>query len=225
MPQRNTIRRYSSGYCYHIYNRGVEKRNIFNNSLDYKTFLSILESYMEPKTLFIAGSHKNQIASWRSKLEENEIEILCFCLMPNHFHLLLKQNSKDGVTRFMRRISNAYVSYFNKKHDRVGTLFQGKFKAVLIDKDAYLLHLSRYIHLNPLEVRPLTELHNYPHSSYACYLNKQKIPWINTIPILSFFKKTKLQKVLGLKKFNTYKSFVELEPRKDILNLDDYKLE
>jgi putative transposase len=150
---------------------------------------------------------------WRSKLNKDEVEMICYCLMPNHFHFLLKQNSKDGITKFMRRISNAYVRYFNKRYNRVGALFQGKFKAALIKSDDYLLHLSRYIHLNPLEVRPLKKrgnewLRNYLHSSYPVYLGYRQTFWINPEPILAFFKKTK-KLFLQYRALNTYKSFVE----------------
>ena len=139
--------------------------------------------------------------------------MICFCLMPNHFHLLIKQNTKDGITKFMRRVSNSYVSYFNKKYERVGTLFQGKFKAALIRSESYLLHLSRYIHLNPLEVRPLNAakshwLKEYSFSSYPTYLKFKNILWINPRPILAFFESQK--KILGdFKKISTYQSFVE----------------
>lgn len=210
MPHKNTIRKYFSGGSYHIYNRGVEKRIIFKNRSDYAKFISIIESYMTPKTDLSLGIPITHTPYWRSKLEKDEVEIVSFCLMPNHFHFLLKQNTRDGVTKFMRRISNAYVNYFNKKYKREGTLFQGKFKAVLIDTDAYLLHLSRYIHLNPIEVRPLNIgrsqwLLNYPYSSYMEYLGKRKTKWIKHQIVLDFFRKNGSL----FKKAKTYKQFVE----------------
>lgn len=192
MPHKNTIRTYYAGGYYHIYNRGVEKRIIFTDSEDYKQFISLLEYYLITNKPQEPVLPVRNTPYWRSKLEENEVELISYCLMPNHFHFLLKQNSKDGVTKFMRRISNTYVGYFNKKYDRVGALFQGKFKTAHIKTDSYLLHLSRYIHINPLEVGPLKNksgwLKSYPYSSYQDYLKIRRTPWVHPNIILGFFK-------------------------------------
>ena len=217
MPHKNTLRFYIKNGHYHIYNRGVEKRKIFLDHSDYKYYLSLLESYTEPKvpvgTFSVKEARNKNIPYWRSKLEKDEIEIICFALMPNHFHFLFKQNSADAITRFMRRISNSYVKYFNKKYERVGSLFQGKFKSVLIESESYLLHLSRYIHLNPLEVRPLTIskedwISSFTYSSYPAYLGKIKKSCVKTDTILSFFNRKK-QTVLKLNEYNSYQNFVE----------------
>jgi len=205
MPQRNTIRQYLAGGYYHIYNRGVEKRIIFLDKPDYTYFLSLVESYLTPEEKFSQETLARSTPYWRSKLRKDEVEVLCYCLIPNHFHFILKQNTKDGITRFLRRISNSYVGYFNKKYSRQGTLFQGKFRAVLIDNDNYLLHLSRYIHLNCLEVGPLEK---YPYSSYWEYLGRRKNIWVHTELILSFFRDSKKTKI-DFKNLNTYKNFVE----------------
>ena len=169
MPYKNTIRHYASGLYYHIYNRGVEKRTIFYDDKDYIKFLSTIKYYLTPKDQDLKKAIKETIFR-RSKLEDKELELLCYCLMPNHFHFLIKQNTQNGITRFMRRLSNTYVKYFNKKYDRVGTLFQGKFKAVLVETNEYLLHLSRYIHRNPLELG-IDQIVNYSYSSYPNYIN------------------------------------------------------
>jgi putative transposase len=207
MPQRNTIRKYFAGGYYHVYNRGVEKRIIFNEDQDYVNFLSRIESYMTPKKAIGEEIPVRYTPYWRSKLKKDEVEIICYCLMPNHFHFILKQNSKNGITRFLRRLSNSYVGYFNKKYDRAGTLFQGKFKAALIENEGYLLYLSRYIHLNCKEVGPLD---GYPYSSYWEYLEKRKTSWVHPRAILSYFRKTAIITPL-FKKTNTYKLFVEGE--------------
>lgn len=205
MPQRNTIRRYFAGGYYHVYNRGVEKRTIFKDDKDYANFLSRIESYMTPKKPIGEETPIRNTPYWRSKLEKNEVEIVCYCLMPNHFHFILKQKTKNGITRFLRRLSNSYVGYFNKKYDRAGTLFQGKFKAALIESEGYLLYLSRYIHLNCQEVRPLDE---YPYSSYWEYLGIRKTDWVHPRSILNYFIKTASNKP-PFKRTNTYKLFVE----------------
>ena len=186
MPHKNTLRTYFAGGYYHIYNRGVEKRDIFIDKYDYDAFIKILENYLTPKTLS-PNQPIRHTPYWRARLEKEEVTLLCYCLMPNHFHFVLKQKGEHGVTKFMRRISNAYVSYFNKKYDRVGGLFQGKFKAANIDNKNYLFHLSRYIHQNPQEVGPVDA---YPYSSYQNYLGKRTQEWIKPNEILKPFSTT-----------------------------------
>lgn len=118
------------------------------------------------------------------------MEILCFCLMPNHYHFLLRQLVDGGVTEFMRKIGTGYTNYFNLKNNRVGALFQGKFKAVQLEKEAHLLYLPHYIHLNPLDIRmpewrerkirsvgnALKFLESYQWSSYLDYIGKKNFP-------------------------------------------------
>lgn len=119
----------------------------------------------KPKfSLFDASLHR---------LDTNKkiINIICYCLMPNHFHFLLQQVRMNGITEFISKLTNSYTKYFNTKNQRVGPLFQGEFKAVLIQDDAQLLHLSRYIHLNPLVEYVVKDLKNYPWSSYTEYIN------------------------------------------------------
>lgn len=196
MPAKNTVKQFIENGYYHIYNRGVEKRNIFLDKQDYAVFLNYLKKYLDP----ILGSDP----LWRRKSLTQETELLVFCLMPNHFHLLVKQKTINGMTKLMRAICTNYVMYFNTKYERVGGLFQGKYKAVLILDDIYLLHLSRYIHLNPyIGSDPLS---NYPYSSYNHYLGKRNSAWIKPGEILAFFKTA--QK-MSLRDCLSYQSFVE----------------
>ena len=131
--------------------------------------------------------------------KENGISVLCYVLMPNHFHFLLRQNSEEPVSEFMHKMLISYCMYFNKRYDVVGRLFQGPFRAKMIKTDDYLLQLSRYIHLNPIEIG-VKSLGNYQWSSYPDYL-KQRRTFCETDLILSFFSKTN-------PKFS-YKEFVE----------------
>ena len=102
--------------------------------------------------------------------------------MPNHFHLFLYQESVDGITKLMRRLATGYVMYFNNRYGRVGALFQGKFKASLINKDAYVQHISRYIHLNPMDYK------DWQYSSYKYFASTKTPPkWLSTDEILHFF--------------------------------------
>lgn len=210
MPSPNTVKTYLKNGYYHIYNRGVEKRNIFLDEQDYHVFLKYLKEYLSPiessinlKVEFtLKGSTFKGVAR-QPKNYLNKIELCAFCLIPNHFHLLIKQNEERIIDKFMKSISTRYSMYFNKKYNRVGPLFQGIYKAVLVNNDVYLLHLTRYIHLNPRK-------HNIKSSNdYSSYLYYQKInnaKWINTNDILRFFEKKTLP---DFKKINSYKNFVE----------------
>lgn len=169
MPSR--IFPFVNGQFYHIYNRGVEKRTTFENRSDKNRFLSSMIYYQlegpKPK-------YSNSIKRKFSKNSENKVvDIVCFCLMPNHFHILLKQIKDNGITEFTSKLTNSYTRYFNTKHDRVGPLFQGEFKAVLVESNEQLLHLSRYIHLNPLVAYLVKDLDLYEWSSYSEYRSGQ----------------------------------------------------
>lgn len=166
MPYRKTP--FVNNYFYHVFNRGVEKRNIFAGDIDRSRFLKTLLYYQlegpKPKfSKFNPDLHKN--------LKTDKIvDILSYCLMPNHFHLLIRQVKNNGISEFLSKVINSYTKYFNTKYNRVGHLFQGAFKAVLVESEEQLIHLSRYIHLNPY-VSGLTENPvNYRWSSYQEFL-------------------------------------------------------
>jgi len=156
------------GEYYHIYNRGVDKMDIFKNSYDFKRFIKTMLYYQiaGPKPRF------SLFAPTTNLLDESKknVEIICFCLMPNHFHFLLKQLVDKGITEFISKLSNSYTKYFNIKKGRVGYLFQGEFKSVLVGTNEQLLHLSRYVHLNPLVSDLTKNLNEYTWSSYPEYL-------------------------------------------------------
>lgn len=206
MTAKNAIKTYVEDSFYHIYNRGVDKQEIFQDEQDYKVFLHYLKRY-----LTLPPKSPDQVRPpWRSDLY-NKISLITYCLMPNHFHLMIKQSTEDAMTAFMRALSNSYVRYFNEKYKRVGPLFQGRYKAVLVETDSYLLHLTRYIHLNPIEleqVRPAgrSDLVGYSYSSYGDYLGKRKTNWVHPEEILSFFKTAQRT---SLKDILSYQSFVE----------------
>lgn len=177
---------FATGSYYHIYNRGVEKRNIFIGRRDYQQFLLTMDFYRKNPLPAKLSDFKRGIE--KIKKVENQIElvqIFSYCLMPNHFHFLIKQNIERGITHFLRKFANSYTRYFNTKYDRIGPLFQGTFKAKLIETDAYLLQVSKYIHRNPLKLK--RNLHSYSYSSYGYYLSQDKHPFCNTEFILSYF--------------------------------------
>ncbi|EKD90638.1 MAG: Transposase [uncultured bacterium] len=168
-----------NGSYYHVYNRGVEKRTIFQSPKDYYRFLETIRYYRFFPTPRKLSTHINfNFPPILSHTKQNQlVKILCFCLMPNHFHLLIQQCEDNGISEFMRRISDSFTRYFNTKYDRVGPLFQGKFKAKIVETDEYLLQLSKYIHRNPLTLpKWLVEenLSDYTFSSYGGYLNSKR---------------------------------------------------
>lgn len=206
MASKNSRKLYIEQGYYHIYNRGVEKRHIFIDNQDYGVFLSYLKEYLSPKdekNLMAKLSDHNISAKERDKILKllklnnfyNEIYLLAFCLMPNHFHLLIKQSSSLSIDKFMNSLALRYAIYFNRKYKRTGILFQDVYKAVSVNTDEQLLHLSRYIHQNPLgknkliQKITLSDFLSQP-SSYPEYLGHRKTNWIETNEILNHFSKT-----------------------------------
>lgn len=143
-------------YYYHVFNRGVDKRNTFMDDKDYRRFLFSLQEFNdENSTLNMVrrfNNHDGSSTSLRPLPKNPMVEIIAYCLMPNHFHFLLKQVKDNGIPGFMRKLGTGYTNYFNQRHERSGSLFQGRYKAILVDKDEYINYLIQYIHLNPLEL-------------------------------------------------------------------------
>lgn len=153
---------------------------------DYQRFLQTIYYYQfnGPKPRF--STHKR----FRIKdFDKNPkiIEIICYCLMPNHFHLLLKQLKQNGIQEFLSKITNSYTKYFNTKYKRVGSLMQGQFKAVSVETDEQLIHLSRYIHLNPFVAEITKDWENFPYSSIQEFTGNVVFPICETTPIMSLF--------------------------------------
>lgn len=224
MPAKNILKSYIENGYYHIYNRGVEKRIIFQDEQDYRVFLHYLKLYLSPpaslKDVYKGLSFVNPPRERPLNNFSQEITLMTYSLIPNHFHLLLKQKPAHAIEKFMRSLGTKYVQYFNKRYQRVGPLFQDTYKAVLVKTDEQLLHLSRYIHLNTTKDNKENLVsrfarNNNPalrkmllegYSSYLEYLGKRKSDWIYPEEILSFFKtaqKTSLKDILS------YQSFVE----------------
>lgn len=226
MPRKNSLKVYIENGYYHIYNRGVERRTIFEDDQDYGVFLSYLKySLSEPpkkkqitRTFTLQGEPFKGVPRMPKSFYK-KIELNTFCLMPNHFHLIIKQIDPSAMKSFMNSIITRYTMYFNKKYDRVGSLFQGVYRAVSVNDEAYLLHLSRYIHLNPKEfTRDLTSA----YSSYADYLGLRHTVWLKPDIILGQFN----NKVgIEFKKINSYKDFVEKYKQEDKLILGNLSLD
>lgn len=196
MPYRTTP--LANGEYYHIYNRGVARQPTYSFKKDYERFLLCLSYYRFAnlpcklsRLLQLAKDERDQLWLNLEEADEKVIEIVAFVLMPNHFHLLLKQLKDGGISKFMKQVSDSYTRYVNTKYERVGPIFQGAFKAVRVSSDEQLLHLSRYIHINPLVsfVVKDADFLTYPWSSLPSFLNND-IHLVNPKIILDQFSKS-----------------------------------
>lgn len=181
-----------TGEYYHLYNRGVDKRKIFLDTEDYEHFTLLLYICNSKKSIKLRDLGK------KFKRGETIVEIGAFCLMPNHFHLLVREKQENGLSTYMRKIMTAYSMYFNKKYERSGTLFEGVFKSVYCADDRYLKYLYSYIHLNPAKLidknwreskgeraELLKYVFNYKYSSLQEYLFRFHI--VNPQPFPEYF--------------------------------------
>ncbi len=151
MPYRKTL--FVEKCYYHVFTRGNEKRVIFTCERDYYHFMD----------------------KFKEALDRYAVDVICYCLMSNHFHLVLKEKGQRGISRLMHDLSLSYAKYFNIKYGRTGYLYENRFKAKFIDTNSYLVLLSKYIHLNPaVMVKSIGELENYPWSSYAEYIHSSQ---------------------------------------------------
>lgn len=194
MGYRKTI--LATEEIYHVFNRGVEKRPLFLTKWDYGRFLELVNYYRFANCPVKYSYFKLLSIEERKKILENLeidsekwVDILVFCLMPNHVHFLLKQLKDGGISKFMAKTTNSFSHFFNTKQERVGHLFQGNFKAVRIESDEQLIHVSRYIHLNPITAHLIKfdKLEDYEYSSYPEYANQKK-GFCNTTLVLDYFK-------------------------------------
>lgn len=185
MPYRTTP--LVNDQIYHIFNRGVAKLPIFTEKRDYDRFLETIYYYQfqGPKPQF---SQLKRFKDFKFEKNKKIVEIICYCLMPNHYHFLVKQLEENGISEYISKISNSYTKFFNTKHNRVGPLFQGQFKAVRIGYEEQFIHVSRYIHLNPIASFLVKDLKEYPWSSYSNYIGLSADRICVKEQVLSMFK-------------------------------------
>lgn len=207
-----------NGEYYHIYNRGVEQRKIFEDREDYLKFLRGLKdfnntSYYEERLAAINRS--KELSSFLAGLEK-VVEVLAFSLSPNHLHLILKQLTENGISNFMHKVGTSFTNYFNKKHNRSGSLFQGPYKAIHINSNEYLLWLSAYVNGN-IEIHKIEKAEFYNWSSYKDFLSKEKNEILGDINII-------LSQFSGPRE---YKNFVEraIEESRSKKEMEKYLLE
>lgn len=186
-------------HFYHVFNKSIDGRPIFTNKRECSITLQMVKYYQVADERKVSFS---KFRLWAQELRNNFYqvvyknksfltEIVAFCLMPNHYHFLLKQIKDDGISKFLSDFQNSFTRFYNIKHERKGHLFTGPFKAVLIENESQLIHVSRYIHLNPLTSYLLKEpddLNDYLWSSYPEYVGLKESKISNPEYVLSQFK-------------------------------------
>jgi putative transposase len=160
------------GALFHVIARGNQRQKVFLEDGDYVRYLRLLGDPLEGRGFILYA----------------------YCLMGNHVHLLIEQTTEFPLSRYMQRLQSAYTAFFNHKYDKTGHLFQGRYKAILVDKDSYLVSLVRYIHLNPYRAKIESRLGEYPWSSHRQYLGRDKEPLakVSAERVLSLFSRMKV---------------------------------
>ena len=193
---------------YHILNRGVDKRQIFIDKQDYLRFIHDMYEFNDSERTeanyykFREYDASGKITGKNKKQKKNIVDILAFCLMPNHYHLIISPKTEKGNSQFMKKLNAGYSKYFNQKYKRTGALFQGRYKRILITDDDHFLHLPFYVHFNPLDLsypewrenkitdpkRALEFLKSYRWSSHLDYLGIKNFPSVlNIRPLIEIF--------------------------------------
>ncbi len=188
-------------HYYHVFNRGNNKQSIFLEDRDYINFLKRLK--------FVLGLIPVNRAQTRiCPLPYGAFSIISYCLMPNHFHFLIRQNSDMGINKLIQKVSTSYVSYFNRQYSRVGGLFQDQFKAKLVDNDSYVKYVSAYIHNNPSDL-------DYDYSSYKDIVGLRDGKIVERGILLSWFNNSQ----------GAYAAFVKGFAQKDKQQIQDLLFE
>ncbi len=173
MPSRNVLKIDIPKSYYHVYARGHAKQKLFRDEADFEVFLNLFARYLSKRVA--TDAYGKQYPHLRG-----EVQLLSYCLMDNHFHLLLYQKTEGAMSTLMRGVMTSYSRYFNSKYSLSGSLYESRYKASRISSDAYLMHISRYIHLNPKDWMA------YPHSSIHSYFIGAP-EWLETTPIVDLF--------------------------------------
>ena len=196
-----------SGEYYHIYNRGNSKQKIFHDNEDYFRFMSLLYA-CNSKNNFRVFTLTKEESPYDFERGKQLVSIGAHCLMSNHFHIIITQIDNNGISKFMQKVTTAYVMYYNKKYKRTGGLFEGKFKSKHLNDERYLKYIFSYIHLNPIKIiqkdwkeigiknkkEAIEYLRNYQYGSYLDYLGIKRVQnmILNTEAFPKYFPNKKL---------------------------------
>ncbi|MBL8031689.1 MAG: transposase [Candidatus Doudnabacteria bacterium] len=170
---------FREGCYYHVYNRGNGRSTIYHDSSDYEQFLKRCKLVLGMRTSAPLDARGRSLRI--QSFEKDTFSVLAYCLMPNHFHFLIRQNTEISVDRFVTKLCTSYAAYYNKKYNHVGHIFQDAFKAKLVDSDEYVTYLSAYVHNNP------TNALEYPYSSFPDYVGDRAGTLCDKATVLAYF--------------------------------------
>lgn len=210
-------RRIGTGDYYHVYNRGFAKRNLFVNQTDWVRMLFAILYYQSParfdNTRRLCADFDPSLGfnttpeEFSSVIGGRQVELVAFSLMPNHYHLLIRELIEGGLSRYLQRVQVSYTMYWNAKYETSGHVFQGRYNAKHIADNEYLTHLSAYIHRNPRELKAWKGREaDYPWSSYQDYVKENRWGGLLAQEII-------LDQFEGTKQSN-YADFVKTSPAK-----------
>lgn len=189
MPLRKVI--LATGEIYHVFNHSVHDLPIFKSKRAIDNFLEAARFYLSSTPPVKFSVYRKSKKTHLPDLSKPLVKIIAYCLMPNHFHLVLLQSMDNGIKIYLQKLLNSYSHYFNLKNKQKGPLFEGPFKAVRVTTEEQLLHLSRYIHLNPVTAYLSEDPADYLYSSFPAYLGERSFLPIETSTILSCFHSAK----------------------------------
>lgn len=189
MALRKTI--LAQGETYHIFSKTSYNLPLFKNRHEFSVFLETVHYYLQPDPPIKFSKYRKNKKRYNLDFSQKLVTLICFSLMPNHFHFILKQELEKGIEKFIRRLCNSYAHYFNAKYETAGSLFQGSFKSVRVQSNEQLLHLSRYIHLNPVSSFLVKNPEDYHFSSYLSYLGKKQLNFLDSSIVLDQFESPK----------------------------------
>lgn len=196
-----------TGEFYHIYNRGVEKREIFSCTSDYGRFVSSLREFNTNSPAWLVA---DELSRGRTSTGEPLVNIIAYCLNPNHYHLILEQKVENGITLFMRKLGTGYTMYFNKKYARSGFLFQGKFKSIHIASNEYLLYVSAYVNCNS-EIHGIAKVQDYIWCSFPDYVGKRSGTLLERNAVMQQFRNVKDYEDFAMKNMMVMKNKKEMQ--------------
>lgn len=208
-----------TGEIYHVFNRGIDKRPTFTQDAEYIRAIEAIIFYRLigqpcPLSKFLCLDAQKQAELRLALNGKISISLIAYCLMPNHFHLLIRQEVDGGISKYLSNFQNSYTKYFNAVHERNGPLFLNQFKAVRIESEEQLLHVSRYIHLNPYSshmIDSIRKLPDYPWSSFKDYVDESVNNEISRNLVLDYYGISGSYKEFVLARANYQKQLKEME--------------
>lgn len=199
MPQRRII--LATGETYHIFNRSLHQAPLFMDKREFTVFLAAMNYYRQLKPPIKFSLYRQQPHKYKVDFKEVLVKIIAYCLMPDHYHFILTQLEEGGIRAFIHRLTTSYSCYLNLRHKQKGAVFESRFKAIRVTTQKQLVHLSRYIHLNPVTSYLVEDPINYNYSSYKIYLKKEKSDFIDFSNVMDFFPQDYKQFVLNQKDY------------------------